>query len=244
MDFSLVNICLLLIAGFGSALIQRVAGFGFSILMMTVLPYMMPSYGEAITLSGLLACITSCRVSWQLRKNVQWKKLLPMLVTFAIVSYVAVKLCASAGDATMNKCFGGMLVCISIYFYFFSSKVHIPSNIPMQVSMGGLSGILGGFFGIQGPPVVLYYLTLLKTKEEYMAVVQTYYVISTFLMTYFRWQCGFFTETVAIGWLYGFIGVFIGGWVGSMIFNRFSVNTLRKVIYLYMAISGIFALVK
>lgn len=34
---------------------QRVTGFGFGIIVMTVLPYLLPSYGEATALSGLLA---------------------------------------------------------------------------------------------------------------------------------------------------------------------------------------------
>ena len=38
-----------------ASFIQRTTGFGFGVFIMTVLPYLMPSYGEATTLSGLLA---------------------------------------------------------------------------------------------------------------------------------------------------------------------------------------------
>ena len=42
-----------------ASFIQRTTGFGFGIFIMTVLPLLMPSYGEATTLSGLLAMTTS-----------------------------------------------------------------------------------------------------------------------------------------------------------------------------------------
>lgn len=43
----------------GASFIQRTTGFGFGIFIMTMLPFLMPSYGEATTLSGLLAITTS-----------------------------------------------------------------------------------------------------------------------------------------------------------------------------------------
>lgn len=39
----------------GASFVQRATGFGFGIFIMTILPFLMPSYGEATALSGLLA---------------------------------------------------------------------------------------------------------------------------------------------------------------------------------------------
>ena len=51
----------------GASFIQRTTGFGFGIFIMTMLPFLMPSYGEATTLSGLLAITTSAAIVWRLR---------------------------------------------------------------------------------------------------------------------------------------------------------------------------------
>ena len=45
----------------GASFVQRTVGFGFGIFIMTALPFLMPSYGEAVTLSGLLS-LTSATV--------------------------------------------------------------------------------------------------------------------------------------------------------------------------------------
>ena len=51
-----INIFLLSI---GASFVQRTTGFGFGIFIMTMLPFFLPTYGEATTLSGLLAITTS-----------------------------------------------------------------------------------------------------------------------------------------------------------------------------------------
>lgn len=234
---------IIVLMSFGAAFVQRVSGFGFGIFIMTVLPYILPSYGEATTLSGLLASVTSAIISYRMRNYIQWKRLLPMLVTFCVVSFFAVLFVASAGDGLMRKILGGILIFASIWFLWLNEKVRVPANMPMQICMGTLSGILGGLFGMQGPPVVLYYIATLKSKEEYMAILQVYFFMGNVFMTICRARCGFLTETVLTNWCYGILAVLLGTWVGTLVFKRLSMPVLRKIIYIYMAISGLIALV-
>ena len=42
-----------------ASFVQRVSGFGFGIFIMMFLPYIMPSYNEAVALSGLLSGTTA-----------------------------------------------------------------------------------------------------------------------------------------------------------------------------------------
>ena len=62
---------------------------------------------------------------------------------------------------------------------------------------------MGGFFGMQGPPAVLYFIQSEPTKEHYMAMAQTYFLIGNLMMTGVRAYNGFFTTTVAVDYLYG-----------------------------------------
>ena len=82
MSTTIISIFLLSIL---ASFIQRTTGFGFGIFIMTVLPYLLPSYGEATTLSGLLAMTTSLIVSFRMRKYLNWHHLLPILITFIII---------------------------------------------------------------------------------------------------------------------------------------------------------------
>ena len=53
---SIPDVILFLTLAFASSFLQRVTGFGFGILLMTVLPYLAPSYAEATAISGVESC--------------------------------------------------------------------------------------------------------------------------------------------------------------------------------------------
>ena len=168
---------LLFLMSLGAAFVQRVSGFGFGIFIMTVLPYIMPSYGEATTLSGLMAMVTSLIIAIRNYRYLHWKKLFIILFTFLIVSYIAVQFVSIASDGILKKLLGGILIFASIWFLFLSKRVHLPATVPVQISMGTISGLMGGFFGMQGPPAVLYFISSAKQKEEYMAMAQMYFLL-------------------------------------------------------------------
>ena len=67
------------ILSIGASFVQRTTGFGFGIFIMTMLPFFLPTYGEATTLSGLLAITTSAVIVWKLRGFITWKRLWPIL---------------------------------------------------------------------------------------------------------------------------------------------------------------------
>lgn len=209
---------------------------------MTVLPYITPTYGEATALSGLLALVQSFFILLKFYKHINWKNLLPILITFIIVSYFAVQGVTTIGDVIIKKILGLTLIFASIYFFFISERIHIQPKLPTQIGLGTLSGIMGGFFAMQGPPAVLYFLSSSKTKEEYIAQSQIYFLLGNILMTLFRFQNGFVTMTVGKLWLIAIVAVFIGSNLGRLVFNKISIGMLRKISYAYMALSGLFAL--
>jgi hypothetical protein len=112
----------------------------------------------------------------------------------------------------------------------------------VQVGAGTLSGLMGGFFGMQGPPAVLYFIQSEPTKEHYMAMAQTYFLIGNVMMTGVRAYNGFFTETVAVDYLYGLGGVIIGTMLGAYVFKHIPNRIFRYIVYAYICISGVIIL--
>lgn len=228
----------------GASFVQRVSGFGFGIFIMTALPYIMPSYAEATTLSGLLSAAQSTLVFYRLRHLVSLRRLLPILLTFIVVSFGAIQWVASVDDILLKHILGAILILASFYFLFIAPHIHIAPSLTMQISMGSLSGIMGGLFAMQGPPAVLYFLASEKSKEAYLAMTQAYFLFGNLLMTAFRSGNGFLTSSVALAWIYAIIGVWLGTFLGAKVFDKLSALTLKRVIYFYMAISGVVALIQ
>ncbi len=223
----------------GASFVQRTTGFGFGIFIMTLLPFLMPSYGEATTLSGLLALTTSAFISWRMRKFVTWKRLLPILVTFIIISAEAIFLLARIHDDILRKILGITLILTALYFAFFSRKIKLPTTLPYQIGAGTISGIMGGFFGMQGPPAVLYFISSEPNKECYMAMAQTYFLIGNAMMTIVRASNGFLTATVGRCYLYCLAAVGIGILLGTWAFRHIPARIFPYVVYSYIGISGL-----
>ena len=222
MSTTIISIFLLSIL---ASFIQRTTGFGFGIFIMTVLPYLLPSYGEATTLSGLLAMTTSLIVSFRMRKYLNWHHLLPILITFIIISAIAIFCLKRMDDVLLRRILGVVLILTSIWF-----------------TAGTLSGLMGGFFGMQGPPAVLYFISSEHDKDRYMALAQTYFFFGNLSMLIVRAYNGFLTSAVGYGYLYGIGGVAIGMTIGGYVFRHLSNKVFKYVVYAYIGISGLIIL--
>ncbi len=223
----------------GASFVQRTTGFGFGIFIMTLLPFLMPSYGEATTLSGLLALTTSAFISFKMRKFITWKRLLPILITFMVISTGAIFLLAKIHDDVLRKILGIVLIITALYFAFFSRRISLPTTLPYQIGAGTISGIMGGFFGMQGPPAVLYFISSEPDKECYMAMAQTYFLIGNAMMTIVRATNGFLTAEVGKCYVYCLAAVGIGIILGSWAFKHIPARIFPYVVYSYIGISGL-----
>jgi uncharacterized membrane protein YfcA len=238
----MTDVLILISACTAASFIQRVSGFGFGIFIMTILPLLMPSYGEATTLSGILSSLQSLYVLASLWKHVKWKRLLPILAAFIVSSYIAIQFVSYVSDTNLKQILGGVLIIMSIYFLFISERISIRPTTTMQFSMGSLSGILGGLFAMQGPPAVLYFIASERDKTKYMSMTQGYFFIGNIAMTLFRAGEGYLTHDVGMGTLYASAGIVIGTLIGKFVFDKISAPLLRKIVYAYMAASGMYAL--
>ncbi len=233
------NIIEIFILTVGASFVQRTTGFGFGIFIMTLLPFLMPSYGEATALSGLLALTTSAFIAFRMRKHITWKRLLPILITFIIISSGAIFLLARIHDDTLRKILGIVLIVTALYFAFFSKRISLPTTLPYQIGAGTISGIMGGFFGMQGPPAVLYFISSEPSKECYMAMAQTYFLIGNSMMTVVRASNGFVTAAVGRCYVFCLAAVMAGTLLGSWAFRHIPARIFPYVVYSYIGISGL-----
>lgn len=226
----------------GASFVERTTGFGFGIFIMTVLPFLMPSYGEATTLSGLLALTTTLIICSRMRKLIIWKHLWPILITFIVVSGGAVYMLSRMQLRSLTMSLGIILILISIYFLTLGGKIRIKPTVKAQIITGSLSGLMGGFFGMQGPPAVLYFISSEKDKDHYMAIISMYFCLGNLAMTFFRAGSGFLTLSVCKAYVAGIAGVFLGTYIGTKVFERIPAQVFRYVVYAYIGICGIIIL--
>lgn len=231
---------LIFLLAIAASFIQRASGFGFGIFVMMFFPFILPSYGEATTLSGLLAGTTALFITLRHSKQICWRSVAIIILFNIIASYFAIEFISHMGNATMRRCLGVALVVVALYFLFWENRVSVLlRSKAARAVIGTISGIMGGMFAMPGPPVVLYCIGAIKDKMQYMATLQALSVVFNIFYTMFRIKAGFFTDNTPIYWAIGCGGIVIGSAIGAWCFNRISHHTLKKVVCVIMIISGI-----
>ena len=239
MTFAFVVI-LTIIASF----IQRVSGFGFGIFVMMFFPFFLPSYGESVMLSGLLAGSTALMIALRNWQYIRWNLMGSVVLFNVVASYLATEYMSSLGNDTMKQCLGVVLILIALYFLFGEGKLgRIFKSKLAQATIGSISGVMGGMFAMPGPPLVLYTISTIDDKREYVTTLQAFSVVMNLCYTLFRFKAGFYSEDTWLWWLVGLVGAIIGSSVGARCFERISSLTLKYIVYAMMIISGVVAIV-
>ena len=226
-----------------ASFIQRVSGFGFGIFVMMFFPFFLPSYGESVMLSGLLAGSTALMIAIRNWKYIRWR--LMGIVTFfnVLFSFVATEYMRGMSNDTLKQCLGVVLILIALYFLFGEGRMgRIFKSKPAQVTIGSVSGVMGGMFAMPGPPLVLYCISTLEDKREYVTTLQAFSVVFNVFYTAFRFKAGFYSDDTWLWWVIGFGGVIIGSSLGARCFDVISNRMLKRIVYVMMIVSGIVAI--
>ena len=226
-----------------ASFIQRVSGFGFGIFVMMFFPFFLPSYGESVMLSGLLAGSTALMIAVRNWRYIRWDLMGRVVLFNVVASYLATEYLSTLSNDTMKQWLGVVLILIALYFLFGEGKLgRMFKSKLAQVTIGSISGVMGGMFAMPGPPLVLYTISTIDDKREYVTTLQAFSVVMNLCYTFFRFNAGFYSEDTWLWWLVGLAGVVIGASVGGRCFEYISNRTLKYIVYVMMIVSGVVAI--
>ncbi len=243
MALDVLQILLLILVGAGASFVQRVSGFGLGIFAMLFLPHFMPTHTAAATISCLFSCGTSTFNAVKYRKETPYKTVLPMLFAALVTIPIAVYFSSAVSGNLFEILLGAVLICLSVYFLFFSNRIKIKPTTTSGIIAGALGGTLNGLFSTGGPPVVLYLTQATEDKKVYFAGIQFYFCVTNIYATIVRCFNGLVTLKLLLYALIGTVGCIIGDFLGKLVFNRLDGNKIKKVIYIAMIISGILMII-
>ncbi len=237
-----MELLLVAIATFTAGFVQTVTGFGAGIIIMLILPYMFPLTAA----SGINGCITlflNISLVIYFWKHINFKKMiLPAIIAMAF-STVAINISTSLPINTLKLVFSIFIVLLAIYFNFFN-KVEIKDTPLTMFLCSAISGSGNGLFGIGGPPMVLYYLSSCKKKEEYLGTIQMFFFIIGLYASVARLLSGIITIDLLPSIIVGIIFVLIGKRIGTGFVDKLSVERMKKYIYIFLGIVGVIQLIQ
>lgn len=234
---------LVAVACFLGTFIQRVSGFGYGIIVMMFYPLAL-EFGEATALSGLGALVTACAIAYSVRDSLNVKKVLLPLIPYSLIGYLAIVFVRNAGNDLLMLLLGIALCAMSIYFAFFSAKMQIRPSVKNALISGSIGGIFSGLFSMGGPAMVVYFLSCSDSKDEYLANIQFFFVLSNIITAIGRMVNGFVTQRVLWLMIPACMAMTLANFVGGRVYNRISAEKLRKVIYGVVGLCGVLTILR
>lgn len=229
----------MLVTTFTGAMIQTVSGFGFGIFSMCLLPFFMPGYITAAIVSNMCSVLLTIFILAKMYKKIRWRALIFTLGAYFVVSVFIVRFQKTQSDNSLKKLLGVFLIGLSIYFFLSKSNHKIKPTPISAVIAGSLSGVTGGLFGASGPPVVMYFLGATDDNDEYIATIQSFFLIACSYLVLVRALNGLFSADCIKYWAVGAIGVFPGMFLGTRLRAKIKPEFLKRLVYIFMAASGI-----
>lgn len=235
---------MIVLPALAGGVIQSVTGFGAGIIMMLFFPLVLPML-KASALSTLVTLYLTVSLAWKFRKHVQISLLVLPLAVFILCTTASLQLATMLDTRNLSVLFGGFLIILSIYFIRFSDRVRLKPSPVNAAVCSGLSGLCSGMFGIGGPPMVVYYLSVLgNSKELYLATTQMYFCVGSVYNTSMRIFRGILTADMIPLFLLGVAGMAAGERIGLRILRRIDVPTMKKAVYVFLALSGAITLIR
>ena len=230
---------LLVLISFAGSFLQRVTGFGYGIFMMMFLPGLMGSSVEAAAMAGLCSCCTCTYNAVKMRKQIQWKLVVPTITASLVTVPLAVGFSAQAPEDLIRTLLGIFLILLSIYFLFVAGKIKLRPSVGGGLAVGAVSGVLGGMFSMGGPPVVLYLVQAVADKTAYIATMQAHFAVINLYSAGTRALNGVITTNVLLCFAVAVGGSLLGNYAGGRIFEKLDSAKVKKLVYLVMIFSGI-----
>ena len=231
----------LLAVFFGASIggvVQALTGFGCGVLLMIFMP-LLYSLLQASAITSALCIALTVSLAFRFRKSIQFKKLFLPGSIYLVMCNFAIYVSTLIHMKYLLLAFGLSLVVLSVYFLMGKNRLTIRPMFGTAVVVSTISGLSSGFFGIGGPLMAPYFLSVSESKEEYIGMMQALFTLSTVTGLIARILRGIYTFDLLPATLCGSVGVIIGRRVGLKVLNKINIGMMSRLIYAMMGLSGL-----
>jgi hypothetical protein len=164
---------------FVATVFRSAFGFGESLVAVPLLALVMPLQ-VAVPLSVLISVTIAGFVVVQDHKKIHLKSAVVLIVYALMGIPVGLWLLVHVPEFEVKLLLGLVIIAFAIYLLTGSRLEELKQDSQWWLfSCGLLSGILGGAYGINGPPLVIYGAKRRWTAQHFRATLQAYFLIAS-----------------------------------------------------------------
>jgi uncharacterized membrane protein YfcA len=224
--------------------VRSTFGFGESLLAVPLLAFIMP-VRQAAPLAVLLSVTVATVILIQDWKKTHFRSAISLLLATCLGIPLGLLLLA-AGDQIIVKI---ILALLLIAFAVVSLaglnrwQLHSDHN-GWLLGCGFCAGVLGGAFGMNGPPLVVYGALRRWPAPQFRATLQGYFLPASALCMLGYWRAGLWTRAVTHDYLIALPVLLPVILLGRWINHRIHPERFLKFVYIGLMLIGIILLVQ
>ena len=230
-----------LAAALAAAFVRGLAGFGMAILLVPVLGLAIPP-AEAVTIGNWLGLLIGLK---DLRRNLSHAEASARTIAlFAVVATPAGVLALAHTAQPLARLLISLVALGAFLLVLLPQRApHPPGRLATGLT-GIASGVLTGFAGMPGPPVVPYYLGRRIEPQVARASMLVIFMATSLAGVLSASALGVATLREPVLALALFPAVLIGDWLGHQAFGKVSTGAWRLFTGLVLGAAALSALVK
>ena len=227
-----------------AAFVQGVAGFGFGMVAMGLLPLVLP-LTVAVPAVAVLGGLSNAAVLAENRGGLRRDAVLPLLAGAFVGVPLGVLFLHEADPRLVERALGIALVLYALHGLLARTA---GSGAPPVASRwrdgvgavaGSLGGVLGGAFNTGGPPVVLYVAWRRYPPAVVKAALQCFFLVSTAYQLALFAASGTLSETALRTAAVGLPSLGVGLFAGIALGRRLDAAAFRRVVLVVLLVLGI-----
>jgi len=234
------TILYILLISFMATLIRSTFGFGESLIAVPLFILFLP-VEVAVPLSVLLSIAIALVVVIQDHKKIHFKSA-RWLLAFALPGIPIGLLILVYGNEQLVKTGLGLLIVLySLYALFGKKSIHLQRDSMFWLFICGfLSGILGGAYGVNGPPLTIYGNMRRWSAGHFRATLQAYFLPASLIGVAGYGVQGLITTTVWTDFLIALPAVIPAIFLGRYLNRRLKDDAFFRYVYGGLLLIGAF----
>lgn len=222
---------------FIATLIRSAFGFGEALVAVPLLAFVLP-----LRVAAPLAVLVSITVAGIVVVQ-DWKKIhLRSTGWLVFSSLLGIPLGLLLLTSSHERIVKATLALVIILFSAYSLKARVPWELKRDswgwlIICGFCAGVLGGAYGMNGPPLAVYGSMRRWSAQHFRATLQGYFLPVSLIGMGGYWLAGLWTSAVTHFYLISLPVTIIGVFLGRAINQRLHGEVFLK--YLYLGLAGI-----
>lgn len=206
-----------LLISFLASLVRSSLGFGEALVAVPLLLFFLPAE-VAVPLAVMLSVVIALVIVIQDHKKIHFDSA-KWLILYALLGLpLGIYILTNADEGIMKIMLALLILLYSLYSLFSKKQQTLKKDSKWGLFLCGfLSGILGGAYGLNGPPLVIYGNLRSWTPTHFRATLQAYFLPVSLLSVIGFYYKGLLTTQVNTYFLYSLLStipaIFIGRYI-------------------------------